>query len=96
MLTRFATRDVPKEQRMAFADHEAQDTTARNYEHLTPGYLGAVIREVDCFFDEPCRHTTAHLRYASDTGAIGTDAPGHSEVIGIKRIGWWSRGGSNP
>ena len=52
---------------MAFAGHAAKDTTARNYEHLTPDYLLAAVREIDAFFDELSKHTQAHLRYASDT-----------------------------
>ena len=67
MLTWLAKRGVPKEQRMALAGHAAGDTTARNYEHLSPDYLKAAIREVDAFFQELSKHTKTHLRYASDT-----------------------------
>lgn len=70
MLTWLARRGVPKEQRMALAGHSAQDTTARNYEHLAPDYLQAAIHEVDAFFDELSKHTEVHLRYASDTQAL--------------------------
>jgi hypothetical protein len=57
MLTWLAERGVPKEQRNALAGHSAQDTTARNYEHLSPQYLRAAIAEVDAFFDELSKHT---------------------------------------
>lgn len=67
MLTWLAKRGVPKEQRMALAGHKAQDTTAKNYEHLTPDYLQAAIQEVDAFFDMLSSHTRVHLRYANDT-----------------------------
>lgn len=72
MLTWLARRGVPKEQRMALAGHAAQDTTARNYEHLSPDYLVAAIREVDTFFEALSEHTTAHLRYANDTLIIAS------------------------
>lgn len=67
MLTWLAERGVPKEQRMALAGHSAQDTTARNYEHLSPGYLAAAITEIDAFFTALGKLTTGHLRYANDT-----------------------------
>ena len=66
MLTWLARRGVPNEQRMALAWHAAQDTTARNYEHLSPDYLVAAIREVDTFFEALYEHTSAHLRYADN------------------------------
>ncbi|HEX9955508.1 MAG TPA: tyrosine-type recombinase/integrase [Allosphingosinicella sp.] len=66
MLTWLATCGVPKEERMALAGHAAQDTTSRNYEHLTPDYLRAAIREVDEFFRELTRHTRTHLRGGYD------------------------------
>lgn len=69
MLTWLAIRGVPKEQRMAFAGHVASDTTARNYEHLTPAYLEAAIRQVDAFFEELGRHTRLHLRSGCDPKA---------------------------
>jgi len=69
MLTWLAERGVPKEQRMTLAGHSAQDTTARNYEHLSPQYLRSAIAEVDAYFDELAKLTTAHLRYANDTDA---------------------------
>jgi len=59
---------------MALAGHAAQDTTARNYEHLSPDYLTTAIREVDAFFDERSKHTSAHLRYANDTEAEALEA----------------------
>lgn len=74
MLTWLARRGVRKEQRMALAGHSAQDTTARNYEHLAPDYLQAAIHEVDAFFDELSKHTKVHLRYASDTQALQLQA----------------------
>ncbi|GAA0726983.1 hypothetical protein GCM10009106_02490 [Sphingomonas japonica] len=67
MLTWLACRGVPKEQRMALAGHAAQDTTARNYEHLSPAYLTAAIQEIDAFFEMLTAHTKVHLRYANDT-----------------------------
>jgi integrase len=67
MLTWLAMRGVPKEQRSALAGHVARDTTARNYEHLSPDYLGAAIDQIDAFFEELGTHTSAHLRYANDT-----------------------------
>ena len=70
MLTWLAERGVPKEQRMTLAGHSAQDTTAKNYEHLSPDYLRAAIDEVDAYFDELAKMTTAHLRYGNDTGSI--------------------------
>ena len=72
MLTWLAERGVPKEQRMALAGHAAQDTTAKNYEHLSPSYLRVAIVEVDAYFTELAKHTTAHLRSANDTGAATT------------------------
>lgn len=70
MLTWLAERGVPKEQRMTLAGHSAQDTTAKNYEHLSPHYLRAAVAEIDAYFDELAKLTTAHLRYKNDTGAI--------------------------
>ncbi len=67
ILTWLAMRGVPKEQRSALAGHVARDTTARNYEHLSPDYLSAAIEQIDAFFDELGKHTRAHLRYANDT-----------------------------
>jgi integrase len=62
MLTWLAMRGVPKEQRSALAGHVARDTTARNYEHLSPDYLRAAIDQIDAFFEELAKHTNAHLR----------------------------------
>lgn len=67
MLTWLAMRGVPKEQRSAFAGHVARDTTARNYEHLSPDYLRSAIVQIDAFFEELGKHTSVHLRYANDT-----------------------------
>jgi integrase len=67
ILTWLAEIGVDKEQRMLIAGHAAQDTTARNYEHLTPNYLRSAIAGVDAFFEELTKHTKVHLRYASDT-----------------------------
>jgi integrase len=74
MLTWLAMRGVPKEQRSALAGHLARDTTARNYEHLSPDYLGAAIAQIDAFFDELGKHTRAHLRYSNDTEIEATEA----------------------
>jgi integrase len=74
MLTWLAMRGVPKEQRSALAGHVARDTTARNYEHLSPDYLRAAIDEIDAFFEELAKHTSAHLRYANDTEIEATEA----------------------
>lgn len=74
MLTWLAQRGVPREERDAIAGHARRGTTARNYEHLTPDYLRGAIREVDAFFDELSRHTTAHLRYANDTKMAAAEA----------------------
>lgn len=70
MLTWLAERGVPKEQRMTLAGHSAQDTTAKNYEHLSPQYLRAAVAEIDVYFDELAKLTKAHLRYENDTGLI--------------------------
>jgi integrase len=70
MLTWLAEKGVPKEQRMTLAGHAAQDTTAKNYEHLSPQYLRAAIAEIDIYFDALAKLTTAHLRYRNDTGLI--------------------------
>jgi len=59
MLTWLATRGVPAEQRRVFAGHSAQGTTARNYEHLSPTHLKEAVHEVDAFFTELKRHTSA-------------------------------------
>jgi integrase len=67
MLTWLAHRGVPREQREVLAGHARKGTTARNYEHLTPDYLRGAIREIDAFFKELAKHTSAHLRYANDT-----------------------------
>jgi integrase len=69
MLTWLAERGVPKEQRMTLAGHSAQDTTARNYEHLSLQYLRSAVDEVDAYFDELSKLTTAHLRYGNDTAS---------------------------
>jgi integrase len=66
MLTYLAKKGIPKEQRQALAGHTAQDTTSRNYEHLTPDYLGQAIRGVEAFFDELSEHTKSHLRSVCD------------------------------
>ena len=70
MLTWLAERGVPKEQRMTLAGHSAQDTTAKNYEHLSPQYLRAAVAEIDAYFDALAKLTTTHLRYKNDTGSI--------------------------
>ena len=70
MLTWLAERGVPKEQRMALAGHSAQDTTAKNYEHLSPSYLGAAIIAIDLYFAELEKLTTGHLRYENDTQSV--------------------------
>jgi integrase len=69
MLTWLAERGVPSEQRQMLAGHRPQGTTAKNYEHLSPTYLRAAIAEVDAYFDELAKLTTAHLRYGNDTGS---------------------------
>lgn len=66
MLTWLAMRGVPKEQRERLAGHAAAGTTSINYEHLTPDYLRAAIRELDAFFAELTRHTSVHLRSGYD------------------------------
>ena len=70
MLTWLAERGVPKEQRMTLAGHSAQDTTAKNYEHLSSQYLRAAVAEIDAYFDGLAKLTSAHLRYKNDTGSI--------------------------
>ena len=47
------------------AGHSAQGTTARNYEHLSPAYLRHAIDEVDAFFVELRKHTSALERPAA-------------------------------
>ncbi len=69
MLTWLAERGVEKEQRMTLAGHSAQDTTAKNYEHLSPRYLRIAVAEIDAYFDELAKLTKAHLRYRNDTGS---------------------------
>ncbi len=69
MLTWLAERGVEKEQRMTLAGHSAQDTTAKNYEHLSPRYLRAAVAEIDAYFNELTKLTKAHLRYENDTGS---------------------------
>lgn len=69
MLTWLAERGVPSEQRQMLAGHRPQGTTARNYEHLAPTYLRAAIAEIDAYFDELAKLTSAHLRYRNDTGS---------------------------
>lgn len=70
MLIWLAERGVPKEQRMALAGHSAQDTTAKNYEHLSPRYLAAAITEIDAYFAALGKLTAGHLRYAKDTRPV--------------------------
>lgn len=67
MLTWLAERGVPSEQRQMLAGHSPQNTTARNYEHLSPTYLNAAVAAIDALFDELSKYTQVHLRYASDT-----------------------------
>lgn len=43
MLSWLAMRGVPKEQCTALVRHVARETTARNYEHLSPDYLRAAV-----------------------------------------------------
>jgi integrase len=59
MLTWLAERGVPYEQRQVLAGHSARGTTARNYEHLSPSYLKAAIEEVDVYFTELRKLTSA-------------------------------------
>lgn len=70
MLTWLAERGVPKEQRMTLAGHSAQDTTAKNYEHVTPDYLRTAITEVNAFFDELAKHTKLALPGTSSAPAM--------------------------
>ncbi|MDP9423604.1 MAG: hypothetical protein M3Q19_12375 [Pseudomonadota bacterium] len=72
MLTWLAERGVPSEQRQMLAGHRPQGTTAKNYEHLSPSYLRDAIAEIDAYFDELAKLTTAHLRYGNDTGSNET------------------------
>ena len=67
MLTWLARRGVPQEQRQMLAGHSPQGTTSKNYEHLSPDYLDAAIREVDAFFVELAKHTQLSMRYSCDT-----------------------------
>jgi len=57
MLTWLAERGVPYEQRQMLAGHSPQGTTARNYEHLSPGYLKDAVKQIDAFFRELAKHT---------------------------------------
>jgi integrase len=66
MLTWLASIGVPKEQRQMLAGHVAQDTTSKNYEHLTPDYLAEAIKGIDAFFEELSKHTKVHLRSVCD------------------------------
>ena len=59
MLTWLAERGVPYEQRQMLAGHSARGTTSRHYEHLSPFYLKDAIAEVDAYFDELRKLTSA-------------------------------------
>jgi integrase len=59
MLTWLAERGVPYEQRQVLAGHSARGTTARHYEHLSPSYLKTAIEEVDAYFVELRKLTSA-------------------------------------
>jgi len=59
MLTWLAERGVPYEQRQVLAGHSARGTTARHYEHLSPSYLKNAIEEVDAYFAELRKLTSA-------------------------------------
>lgn len=59
MLTWLAERGVPYEQRQILAGHSARGTTARHYEHLSPSYLKTAIEEVDVYFTELGKLTSA-------------------------------------
>jgi integrase len=59
MLTWLAERGVPYEQRQVLAGHSARGTTARHYEHLSPSYLEDAIAEVDVYFAELQKLTSA-------------------------------------
>ena len=59
MLTWLAERGVPYEQRQVLAGHSARGTTARHYEHLSPSYLKTAIEEVDAYFAELRKLTSA-------------------------------------
>jgi integrase len=59
MLTWLAERGVPYEQRQILAGHSARGTTARHYEHLSPTYLKTAIEEVDAYFVELRKLTSA-------------------------------------
>ena len=59
MLTWLAERGVPYEQRQVLAGHSARGTTARHYEHLSPTYLKDAIAEVDVYFSELRKLTSA-------------------------------------
>jgi len=59
MLTWLAERGVPYEQRQVLAGHSARGTTARHYEHLSPSYLKAAVEEVDAYFTELRKLTSA-------------------------------------
>lgn len=59
MLTWLAERGVPYEQRQILAGHSARGTTARHYEHLSPAYLKDAIAEVDAYFTELRKLTSA-------------------------------------
>ncbi|MBA3669994.1 MAG: site-specific integrase [Sphingomonas sp.] len=59
MLTWLAERGVPYEQRQILAGHSARGTTARHYEHLSPSYLKTAIEQVDAYFIELRKLTSA-------------------------------------
>lgn len=59
MLTWLAERGVPCEQREVLAGHRARGTTARHYEHLSPSYLKTAIEQVDAYFIELRKLTSA-------------------------------------
>jgi integrase len=67
MLTWLAERGVPYEQRQILAGHSARGTTARHYEHLSPSYLKDAIAEVDAYFAELRKLTSAITGPATQT-----------------------------
>ena len=72
------------------AGHSPQNTTARNYEHLSPTYLNAAVAAIDALFDELSKHTQVHLRYASDTEHKQALAAQARKSVIFNELGWWS------
>lgn len=68
--TEMHRRGVPEAQIDTAAGHMGEGTNKRHYRHLRPDYLQDFIAGVEAFWADVGQHTTAHLRYQSDTKVI--------------------------